>query len=204
MNSSGLTKVQREAYDGRSTGRCSAASGQIYGRAVTWRLEKGWESKINTPGAIQLRLMRNLFAERKWYDLVPDQDHAVVIDGYGWFAEHVGKPMAYVGRFPLPSVLVRQIKRRLGVNWNTFAPAARTPDGTLMIAHVPSASPITVDMSKLVGSVSARWYDPTNGAYAVIDGSPLTNKNTHQFIPPNRNAAGDSDWVLVLETDSFG
>jgi hypothetical protein len=182
----------------------SGASGQLYGSAVTWRLEKGWESKINTPGAIQLRLMRNLFAERKWYDLVPDQDHAVVIDGYGWFAEYVGKLTAYVGRLHLPSVLVGRIKRYLGVNWNTFAPAARTSDGMLMIAYVPSAQPITVDMSKLVGSVSARWYDPTNGAYAVINGSPLPNKNTRQFFPPNRNAAGDSDWVLVLETDPFG
>jgi hypothetical protein len=31
----------------------SGATGHVYGSAYTWRLGKGWEDKIDTPGAIQ-------------------------------------------------------------------------------------------------------------------------------------------------------
>ena len=46
----------------------SGATGQVYGSVYTWRLEKGWEDKIDTPGAIQLRFMKNLFVGRIFAD----------------------------------------------------------------------------------------------------------------------------------------
>lgn len=119
----------------------SGATGQVYGSAYTWRLGKGWEDKIDTPGAIQLRLMKNLFAGRKWYDLVPDQDHTVVLDGYDQLAEYVGKTIAYLGSLRLPFNLVDWLKRLTQlslVSMNTYAPAARTSDGTLVMVYLPS------------------------------------------------------------------
>jgi Protein of unknown function (DUF4038)/Putative collagen-binding domain of a collagenase len=182
----------------------SGATGQIYGNYFTWRLEKGWQDKIDTPGAKQLRIMKNLFSIRKWYDLVPDQDHVVVIDGYGILAEYIGKLTAYVGNLQLPFDLVARLKRRTGlglVRTNMYASAARTSDGTLAMVYLPSARTITVDMSKLAGPVVARWYDPTSGNFRAIGDSPFTNMNGRRFNPPNSNAGGDGDWVLVLETD---
>src|SRR5262245_5446574 len=35
----------------------SGATGQLYGSAHTWQLHKGWESKLDTPGVIQLSYM---------------------------------------------------------------------------------------------------------------------------------------------------
>src|SRR5262249_27591456 len=64
----------------------SGATGQVYGSAYTWRLERQWESNLDTPGIVQLGYMKALFAARKWYDLVPDQTHSVVTSGYDFLA----------------------------------------------------------------------------------------------------------------------
>ena len=38
------------------------------------------------------------------------------------------------------------------------------------------------------------------GSAAAISGSPFANTGTHAFAPPGGNAAGDGDWVLLLQT----
>ena len=123
--------------------------------------------------------MKNLFAPRKWYELVPDQNHAVLTDGYGTQA-------------PLGSG---------SVTTDTCATAARTPDGTLMIIYMPTIRTITVDMAKLAGTTAARWYDPTIGEYITVEGSPIPNSGNMRFTPPAKNRDGDGDWVLVLEAN---
>ena len=173
----------------------SGATGQLYGSAYTWRLPSGWlsdwrlrlstrrlfgwRSNLDTPGVVQLSYMKNLFATRRWYDLVPDQTHAVVTDGYG---------------IPAP----------LGtgsVTTDTYATTARTSDGTLVIVYMPTIRTITVDMSTLSGPTAARWYDPTTGEYIDVSGSPFENTGIRQFTPPGKNHDGDEDWVLVLEVN---
>src|SRR5262249_29482374 len=56
-----------------------------------------------------------------------------------------------------------------------------------------------VDMSRLAGPAYASWYDPANGTFTAIPGSPLANTGTRTFTPPGSNSDGDGDWVLVLE-----
>ena len=63
----------------------SGATGQLYGSAHTWRLDRAWEANLDTPGVMQLKYMRDLFVSRKWYALIPDQDHTVVTSGYNGF-----------------------------------------------------------------------------------------------------------------------
>jgi hypothetical protein len=172
----------------------SGATGQLYGSAYTWRLPSGWfshwrlrlsarrlfgwRSNLDTPGVVQLNYMRNLFASRKWYDLAPDQAHLVVTDGYGTPA-------------PLGTC---------SVTTDTYLAAARTSDGDLVIAYMPTIRTIVVDMSKLSGTAAARWYDPTTGEYISVGGSPFANVGMRQFAPPGKNHGGDGDWALVLET----
>jgi hypothetical protein len=182
----------------------SGATGQVYGSAYTWRLESGWEGKIDSPGASELRIMKNLFLKRKWYELIPDQDHSVVVSGYGSLAEFVGKLTFYVGSLQWPIDAGKWLKRLTklsSVTGNTFAPAARTSDGSLVMVYLPSARPVTLAMSKLSGPVSARWFDPTSGSYVPITGSPFSPIDRREFDPPGVNMAGDDDWVLVLETE---
>ena len=173
----------------------SGATGQLYGSAYTWRLPSGWfsnlrlrlsarrlfgwKSNLDTPGVVQLSYMKKLFAPRKWYDLVPDQTHTAVTDGFG---------------MPAP----------LGtgsVTTDTYATAARTPDGRLIMVYMPTIRTITLDMSKLSGPAAARWYDPTTGKYIDESVSSFANTGTREFTPPGNNHDGDGDWVLVLEAD---
>jgi hypothetical protein len=57
-------------------------------------------------------------------------------------------------------------------------------------------------MVRLATAVTARWYDPTNGTYRIISGSPLPNLGVRDFTPPGINSSGDDDWVLVLDEPS--
>ena len=125
---------------------------------------------------LQLSYMKRLFATRRWYDLVPDQNHTVVTAGYGQFSA-----TRYSLRDP-------------------YVTAARTSDGTLLIAYVPAGHAITVDMTRFTNTVTASWYDPTNGTYQAASGAPLPNTGTHDFTPPGKNSSGAYDWIAVLSS----
>ena len=75
---------------------------------------------------------------------------------------------------------------------------ASTPDGTLAISYLPTGGTIVVDMTRLAGRVQAQWYDPTNGTYSPVSGSPFRNAGSVHLTTPGKNADGDPDWVLVL------
>jgi uncharacterized protein DUF4038/collagenase-like protein with putative collagen-binding domain len=184
----------------------SGAAGQVYGSAHTWQLKKGWESNLDTPGVMQLNYMKNLFVSRQWYDLVPDQTHTVVTAGYGRLSCFVGKLLAYVGRgskfVPRALVFIRKYSAVGSITTNTCATTARTSDGSLVMVYMPSIRTVTVDMSKLAALTMASWYDPTNGEYAPVGGSPFANTGSRQLTPPGNNSSGDGDWVLVLEAST--
>lgn len=189
----------------------SGAAGQLYGNHYTWTFLTGWQGFLDSPGAIQLSYMENLFGARKWYDLVPDQTHTFVTSGYGTFIS-TGPPAkeSPSGRF----------------RGNDYVTAAVTPDGTLGMAYLPQGGTITVNLNKLrKGSIIARWFDPTADIFISIAGSPFTNDpapavpahtsgatttdaegstpaDTLQFTSPGRNSADDPDWVLVLEASA--
>ena len=190
----------------------SGATGQLYSSAHSWQLQKGWKSNLDTPGVIQLGYMKNLFASKKWYDLIPDQTHTVVTAGYGRFSCLAGMALAYYGKDPslfkdlsfIAGVLGRLRKHfAIGsITTSTCVTAARTSDGSLVMAYLPTILTITVDMSKLASMATARWYDPTNGEYTNIDGSPFVNTGSRKFTPPGNNSSGDGDWVLMLEVSA--
>jgi hypothetical protein len=158
----------------------SGAMGQLYGNAHTWRLrlDGSWKNQLDTPGAAQMACLKALFKPRAWHELVPDAAHNVVIAGYGTRSSSGS------------------------IDANDYVTAARTPNGKLVMAYVPSASrTITVDMSQLSGFATARWYDPASGKYVSIAGSPFANMGFRDFGTPGRNTGGDNDWVLVLEVE---
>lgn len=155
----------------------SGATGQLYGSKYSWQFYSGWETHLDTPGATQLGYLKAFLTRRQWYNLVPDRNHALVTNGYGTFAKGPGSIMA-----------------------NDYLTAASTPDRSLAIAYMPTIRTITVNMSKLNRPATARWFDPSNGTYSRIQGSPFANTGTQQFTPSGRNSDGSGDWVLVLET----
>ncbi|HEX8968946.1 MAG TPA: DUF4038 domain-containing protein [Chloroflexota bacterium] len=173
----------QDAYRGPATLRrqefwsmLSGATGQLYGNRYTWQFAKDWKDHLDSVGSRQFGYAAEMFGSRRWFDLVPDQQHLLVTAGSGTFSDAAAS-----------------------VNDNDFAPAAMTPDATLAVVYVPRERTITVDMSRLSGPVRARWYDPSSNTYVRIGDSPLPNAGLRDFRTPGRNSDGDEDWALVLE-----
>ena len=154
----------------------SGGIGQWYGNKYTWSFDDGWKDMIDTPGVEQLGIWAKFFSSLPWQDLVPDQDHSVLTAGYGAFGN---------------------VDTR--VSKSDYATAAKTADGSTVVVYVPTARAITVNMASLKGTAKARWFDPSNGEYQDVSGSPVANRGSHEFTPPGKNHAGDGDWVLLLQ-----
>jgi len=166
----------------------SGAQGQDFGNNPVWAFAglplyappHAWDTGLQDPGALDATRVSALFATRPWFDLVPDQNHTTVTAGFGTYTTNPGELA------------------------NDYVTTARTADGRLVVAYVPvsetaSVRTLSVDMSRLSGAANARWYDPTNGAFTTIAGSPLPNSGSRTFTTPGDNGGGSTDWVLVLE-----
>jgi len=163
--------LRREEYWTTLTG----GTGQFYGNKYTWSFAPGWETHIDTVGVTQLTIWKKFFSSLPWQDLVPDQNHKVVTAGLGTYGT---------------------LDTR--VSQSDYCTAAKTPDGSYMIAYLPTVRTITVNMASLKAPARAEWFDPANGAYLKIPGGPIANTGTRQFTPPGKNHEGADDWVLVL------
>jgi hypothetical protein len=171
----------------------SGMSGQIVGNGyITWFETSGgrniyyttgvggatgsWKNNLGSPGTLDLMRWKAFFQSIPWYNLLPDQTHVVGTAGYG-----------------TPSIMKP-------VNTDSFVPVAATPDGHLAVAYFSqgNAQSLTVAMTTFAGPVTAQWFDPTNGAYKTISGSPFSNIGTRLFSPTGSNGAGDPDRILVL------
>jgi hypothetical protein len=164
--------LRRQAY----WAMLSGGKGQLYGNGYTCYFMSGWKLHIDTVGVDQFMIWHKFFDSLPWQDLVPDQDHTVVTAG-------LGTPGDFQTR----------------VSKSDYCTASRTPDGSTVIAYMPTARTITVNMASLNARASAKWLDPANGDYSAIPGGPFENSGTRQFTPPGINHDGNSDWVLLLE-----
>jgi hypothetical protein len=177
-NEHGMTQQQLRA-EGYWT-FLSGGVGYVFGNCPVWhfgatngwcdRNTIGWKESLDSPGSVDMSYMWTLFTSRPWQYLEPDWNHSVVTSGYGSFGK------------------------------SGYVTASMTPDGNLAIVYIPNKRTITVDMSRFLGMVTARWYDPANGTYTSVSASPLNNSGTKKFTSPGFNSAGDRDWVLVLES----
>ncbi len=154
----------------------SGGKGQLYGNGYTCYFMPGWKYYIDTAGVTQLMIWRDFFASLPWQDLIPDQDHNVITTGFGGLGD---------------------LQTR--VSKSDFSTASKTPDGSFVVAYMPTAREITVNMANLKAPAKANWFDPTSGAYTTIPGGPFANTGPRQFTPPGNNHDGDSDWILLLD-----
>jgi hypothetical protein len=78
--------------------------------------------------------------------------------------------------------------------------AAVTPDGRVAVAYFTRSFTVTVDLSRMSGPIRASWVDPSS-ATSTPAADPLQNSGLRDFTPPDRNADGTTDWILVLRTN---
>ena len=157
----------------------SGATGQLYGGPSFPFSNSTTTAEIDSPGAAQLGHQTALLNTINWWRLVPDTN------GAGHLIASGG------GTCPSTGSIVNV----------TCVTAAKSADGTLALAYDPTGTSLTVDMSQMLagGTTIARWYDPTNGTFTEIAGSPFANSGSVSLAAPGANAEGADDWVLVLE-----
>lgn len=152
-------------------------AGYMYG-TIYYDFHSGWQTGIDVKSATQLNYWKTVITSLPWYNLVPDQDHSVVISGYGTPSGNGSGNMQN----------------------DNYVTDSLSPDGSLMMAYCPASTTITVNLSKLKGPATAQWFDPSSGKYTAITGSPFPNSGSQAFTTPGKNSDGDPDWMLVLQT----
>lgn len=154
--------------------------GNPYGSKVDGSMPGSWWPTvgIDTPAIAQLAYVANFFAGILWQSMAPDQSHQVVTAGFG----------TYCGS---TSSCLNQLS-------NDYATTTWNPNGTLAVIYNPQGNTLTVNLAKLAGPVTAYWYDPTKGSYALVSGSPFQNSGSYSFSAPGTNSGGSKDWVLLL------
>lgn len=85
--------------------------------------------------------------------------------------------------------------RGTGIN---YVLCGRASDGTVIAAYLPNGGSVTVALAQLAGAGTAYWFDPSTGA--VSSQQSVANTGTQTFTVPGNNAAGNTDWVLMLAT----
>jgi hypothetical protein len=164
----------------------SGAVGQVYGNYETVRFPDGWDqpANIDTSVVSEFGYLNGLLGNLAWYSLQPDQNNSFLTGGIG----------TYVGY---------EIYNSDGsAHQSDYAVAAVAADQSAGLVYLPTPRTITVDLAKLNGPVTARWFDPTTNTYTAIGTFP--NNGSQQFTPPNAtHADGSGDWVLVLTTGQF-
>jgi fibronectin type 3 domain-containing protein len=148
----------------------NGATGDVYGNEDVWPFDsawRDWQAALNSEGGHEMTYAANLIKSIPWYNLVPDQN-GTVFPG-------VGSPTDYSGAY--------------------------TADGTLALAYKPStgtgSQSFNVNMGQFAGTVTAQWYDPTNGTYTPI--GSFANSGSHTFTSASSNSVGQNDFVLVLK-----
>lgn len=123
-------EIRRQAYWAILNG----GTGQFLGNSPLWQFDPGWQAAMDAAGSAGMAHLKALFESRKWYDLVPDQEHEAVTSGYGRFTE------------------------------KDYVAAALTSDRSTMIAYLPTGRAITVDLSRIAGKeAKIWWFDPSTG-----------------------------------------
>jgi hypothetical protein len=150
----------------------SGSPGYFYG-SDDWEFHPGWEGRLDTAAVGQLGRLRKLFESLDWWELVPDESTDVIVAGRG-------EPI-------LDGVEV-------GVMGNEFLTAARVGADSL-VAYVPTARTVTVDLTKLTQPPTARWVDTANATAPPVE---VGIGPSGTVTTPGRNCADGQDWLLML------
>jgi Protein of unknown function (DUF4038)/Putative collagen-binding domain of a collagenase len=156
-------------------GSLGSIGGYISGNGYIWPFGEKWRQHLDTPGARDMAQLNIFIRSIAWHSLVPS--------GLGGMRPLVTKGGS-TERAP------------------DFIAAAASLDGRLLVAYSPPDrwGAFAIDLGAMRGPARARWFDPTAGTYQDIDPA-LPNTGPHAFNVPGKNAAGQVDWVLVLDAE---
>ncbi len=168
-------QIRRQAYWAMLSGAC----GQFFGNNPIWHFDgpglfpatMTWQQALDATGSHDIALLRKLFNDLPWHQLVPEENHAVLVEGYGSDTSTTLTAMTADGKLAV-----------------SYIPSTGTDGRELTVARGLFAKPVT-----------ARWFNPTNGQVVRVEGSPFPNRDTRRFRTPGDNGTRADDWVLVLD-----
>lgn len=152
----------------------SGSPGTFFGSA-DWKFPPGWEGRLDTPAVRQLQAIRDLFAARSWWSLVPDEGADLVVAGRGAEMTHDDSDVSVVG--------------------NDYATVARAADRSWAVVYVPTERTLTVDLAGIAGPPTVAWVDP-----AAAGRPPVTAAvdPSGRVSTPGANSDGGRDWLLLV------
>jgi hypothetical protein len=86
--------------------------------------------------------------------------------------------------------------------WNSdsYVVSAKSSANDLAVIYISyngsGAQSVGVAVSQMSGTMTAKWFDPTNNSYTTI--GSISNSGNHTFTTPGNNSAGQNDWALLL------
>jgi hypothetical protein len=133
-----------------------------------WRWEPNWRETMQVRSTKEAPHILRGLESIAWWKLQPDATNRFLISGLG------------------------------SGSGGDHATASLAPDGSCAVVYLPTPRPLTLDLQRLHGPVTARWFDPACGSFTPAADSPLATTARQDFTPPARNAAGETDWVLIV------
>ena len=113
----------------------SGGFGHAYGSPL-WAFPKNWREVMRYQGAESLKHLYTFLTNLKWYEMKPDFDHHLIIDGAGAFAAN---------------------------DWVTTSIAG---DKSFSVSYLPSFRKLKIDLSVLEGNLfEITWYNPRTGEF---------------------------------------
>ena len=165
--------IRAQAYYGLFAG----ASGQVFGNHPIWHFGGPGYYKVNTTWQAAL-------ASRGSSDMT-----------------HVWRLMTSRDWWKLRPDRDRSVLKNLLPFWGDRAIATVASDRSFALVYLPKSFALKIDLRALAGpEVRVSWFDPSDGGYRSAASSPLSADGTRTFESPGRNAVGDEDWVLILDS----
>jgi hypothetical protein len=165
-------QIRRQAYWALLCG----ATGQFLGNNPIWAFWPGWQAAMDAEGSRSMVHLKHLFESRPWHTLVPDQ-----------FSPNPWYELDFASE---KRVVVEGLGEQRGLD---FLAAAYTADRRTLIAYMPTARTVSVDLSRLSGDFKRGWWFDPRSSQSLSAGE-FPGQDLVKLTPPT-----DGDWVFVID-----
>lgn len=161
-----MNVIRRQSYQALLSGAC----GQLYGNNPIWHFESP-DTLYDYDGTWESNLDTTAAQQQVYVK--------ALFDAYEW-------------HLLVPTQDSSLVTTSLGSGTSRILPALAS-DGSFAMVWRPSSGSSTINMTALTpSSVRARFYNPTDGTYSTVSGSPFSNTGTQSISFPGER-------VLVLD-----
>lgn len=141
-----------------------------------------WNLAMQLPGAQQIGLAKRLIETLPWHEFVPQPI-----------------PSNYFDQFLQKNPRIHRVLLKL--KWRQTPPtpiaACIAKEKSTAIFYTISSQAFKVNLHQFSSQTKAYWIDPTNFEKHHVNLQKQTGEI--KLKPPNKNAAGDNDWLLLFQ-----